>query len=103
MLNFSSQSPQQRFLLFLDQNVSHRDVCICKTWYSTAKPPQLGMDTKIAAITDAMTEIKTERATLDSKRLHQVQQSVDEVQQSMDEMQRNVTSTNGAVEGRMRI
>lgn len=65
------------------------------------KPPQLGIDTKIAAITDAMTEIKPERATLDSKRLHQIQQSVDELQQSMDEVHRNVTSTNGAVEGRL--
>lgn len=59
------------------------------------KPPQLGIDTKIAAITDAMTEINKERATLDSKRLRQVQQSVDEVQ-------RDVTSINGAVECRMR-
>lgn len=65
------------------------------------KPPQLGIDTKIAAITDAMTEIKTERATLDSKRLHQLQQSVDELHQSVDEVHRNVTSTIGAVEGRL--
>lgn len=66
------------------------------------KPPQPGIDTKVAAITDAMTEIKTERATLDSKRLHQVQQSVDEVHDRVDKVHRSVTSTNGAVEGRKR-
>lgn len=57
------------------------------------KPPRLGIDKKIAAITEAMTEVRTERATLDSKRLHQVQQS-------MGEVQRNVNEINGAVEGR---
>ena len=56
------------------------------------KPPNIAIDTKVSAITAAMTEIEKESRTLDSQRLRQVQQNVEEVE-------RKVCNINGVVEG----
>lgn len=50
------------------------------------KPPQLGIDKKISAITTAITEIEKERATLDSQRLFQVQRRVEDVKNGVDKV-----------------
>ena len=56
---------------------------------AVTKPPQLGIDTKISAITAAMTEIEKESRTLNSQRLHYVQQRVDEVQREVHSIKTN--------------
>ena len=53
------------------------------------KPPQLGIDTEIAAIMAAMTEIEKESRTLNSQRLHQVQQKIDEIQRQVHSIKTN--------------
>lgn len=50
------------------------------------KPPQLDIDKKISAITNAVTEIEKERATLDSQRLFQVQRRVEDVKNGVDKV-----------------
>lgn len=67
------------------------------------KPPQLGVDEKIAAVTSAMSEIEKERAVLDSRRLHQVQRSVNEVRCDVGTIKVDVDSIKEGVEGSSRI
>ncbi len=62
---------------------------------AVTKPPQLGIDTKIAAITNAMTEIEKESRTLNSQRLHQVQQRIDEVQREVHDIKYGVEGKRG--------
>ena len=64
------------------------------------KPPQLGIDTKISAITAVMTEIEKESRTLNSQRLHRVDQRLFQVDQRVDAVQREVRDIKGGVEGR---
>lgn len=54
------------------------------------KPPQLGIDKKISAITNAITEIEKERATLDSQRIFQIQRRVEDVKIGVDEVWNSV-------------
>ena len=56
------------------------------------KPPQLDLNIRISAVTNVMTEIEKESHTLNSKRLH-------EVQQRLDIVERNVDGINCSVEG----
>ena len=57
---------------------------------AVTKPPQLGIDIKISEITEAITEIEKERATLDSLRLFQVQRRIEEVKIGIDEVRGDV-------------
>lgn len=67
------------------------------------KPPQLGVDVKIAAITSAMSEIAKERAVLDSRRLHEVQQSLNEVRYVIRDVEVDVDHIKVGVEGEINI
>ena len=57
---------------------------------AVTKPPQIGIDTKIAAITAAITEIEKEKGTLDSQQLNQVHIKVEEVQCRVDDIRDGV-------------
>ena len=46
---------------------------------AVTKPPQLGIELRKTAITEAVTQIEKERDTLNAKRLYEVQQSVEKV------------------------
>lgn len=59
------------------------------------KPPQVAIDQKVSAITDAMTQIEKERDTLDSQRLYDVQRDVNQVQGDLE-------IVDGKIEGEIR-
>ena len=65
-----------------------------RVFQAITKPPQLGVDLKISAITRAITEIEKERATLDSQRLFQVQRRVEDVKNGVDEVRHTVEGKN---------
>ena len=54
------------------------------------KPPQLDLDIKISAVTNVITEIEKESRTLNSKRLHEVQQRLDMVERKVDGISNSV-------------
>ncbi|KAH0548582.1 hypothetical protein GP486_007874 [Trichoglossum hirsutum] len=61
-----------------------------RVWEALSKPPQLGVDQKIAAITRGMTEIDNERCILDSKRLYEMQGKLQQVQGEIKEVNARV-------------
>ena len=67
------------------------------------KPPQLGIDLKISAITKAIAEIEKERAVLDSQRLSQVQNRIEEVNTKVDKVKDGVETVRYDVEGNKMI
>ena len=54
------------------------------------KPPSLGINIKVSEITNAMSEIQKERATLDSQRIFEVQQQQFETQQAVDSIKKEL-------------
>lgn len=73
------------------------------TWHRIreviTKPPRLGIDEKIAAITSAMSEIAKERTVLDSRRLNEVQQSLNHVRNAVSNVEVDVDHIKLGVEG----
>ena len=51
-----------------------------RLWEALSKPPQLTIDQKTSAITEAMTQIEKERDTPDSQRMYDIQRDVNKVQ-----------------------
>ncbi|CAD6575977.1 MAG: hypothetical protein ASARMPREDX12_007665 [Alectoria sarmentosa] len=68
-----------------------------RVFEAITKPPQLVIDLKISAITNAVTEIEKERAVLDSQRLFQVQRRVEEVKNGVDEVRVGVDEVRNGV------
>ena len=63
------------------------------------KPPQLGIDLKISAITKAIVEIEKERTVIDSERLYQVHKQIEEVKNDVYEIKHGVETVKDGVEG----
>ena len=63
---------------------------------AVTKPPQLDINIKISEITEAITEIEKERATLNSLRFFQVQRRIEEVKIGINEVRDDVKGKDSA-------